>query len=220
MATLFPPHPASQDYAVTRATGYYGRHPSPHGGSEILYNKRKSKPNIFIFGEKNKFTLIELLVVIAIIGILFGLVAPALNKVKQKANSTKCLNNLHNISLAFQGYLLSSGDIMPIASTMPSLNLNTDPRIVDVLSSELQNNTAVFQCPADNSPVDNGKTYFEAEGSSYEYMVNLGGRKIDRSTRPPATNPVMHDYICFHGIPTKPGAMNYILADWHVGDLE
>ncbi len=161
------------------------------------------------------FTLIELLVVIAIIGILFGLVAPALNKVKQKANSSKCLNNLHNVALGFQGYLMSSNDIMPVAADMPSLGLNSDPRIVDVLAPEVQNNTEVFHCPADTA-----RNYFASEGSSYEYMVNLGGRKMDRSTRPPASTPVMHDYECFHGVPTKPGSMNYILADWHVGDLE
>lgn len=189
---------------------------------------------------RQAFTLVELLVVVAVLALLMAILLPSLGRARASAKRAACASNLKQIGVALRLHINRKNDRLPRVSFLPSmgpfpLEGEKPIRIVDVLKEEIDGETAVFLCPNDvpggfREPPNNGKSYFETEGSSYEYRWPFGGQTLDEVSKRiqnrfdtavgENTIWIMRDYDNFHGEPGKPGARRYLYIDGHVADYE
>ena len=158
------------------------------------------------------FTLIELMATVAIIGVLASLLLPALSMAKSKADSTRCLSNLHQIGIAVRLYADDNEGGLPrldASSRTSSSNIGlTSPFLEQVLSSHVTGSQKIFRCQADERK--NGTL----AGSSYEWNISVNGRLLHRVDNPVATF-LVRDLEYWHGNRAK----NAVFADGHAAPI-
>ena len=145
------------------------------------------------FSRSNKgFTLVELLVVIAIIGILVGMLLPAVQAAREQARRTSCLNKIRNIALACVSYesanqqfpaaISNEGEslfvrILPMLDQTPlyddfRASIATDPR-VELAGVEID----TFRCDS-TTQTQVGASNFDGSFTSH-YAGSAGPVSLD-----------------------------------------
>jgi len=181
---------------------------------EIRRLRQPRVPILFIMRRRDGFSLVELLVVLGIVAILIALLLPALNRARAQSRSLACKAQLQNIGAAFFMYLNQSKNRWPLAPTLPSVNPNGYPTIVDFLNPHVGGKIEVFRCPADD-------VVYPTEGTSYFYYAELGERPLRETFffnvfRSASKVPILWDADNYHGGKVP---FNWLFADGHVEEF-
>ena len=136
---------------------------------------------------KKGFTLVELLVVIAIIGILIGMLLPAVQQVREAARRISCANNMRQMSLAMLSFESSNQRFPPGMRTDPSHLADPDDAIT--FATAIEQHGVGWSCVI---------LPFIEQQNQFDVISNLSNRlrDTDAAFDSPQGQNVLPSFIC------------------------
>ncbi len=162
---------------------------------------------------RSGFTLIEMLVVIAIVGILAGLLMPALKRVMDKGRSAQCQSNMRQLLIALHLYEQDEG-FLPVINGSG----NTNGTLIKCLMNHVDN-AKVFHCPSHQGRAGEESSAFLGNTTCYKYNDNgditfFQGKPLDNPAIYSTSLVLLIDSLDY--APRHSGGANLGFADGHV----